>query len=309
MGRVAQLTLYGVITGSVYALLGISFGLILGTTKRFHFAYVASFAVGAYATYWGAVEQRWPFAASMIFALVAAMAVGVASEVVAYEPVERRARGDTLIPIFVASLGITIAVDNGIQMRFGSNGLPLSGLPVHSYRLGPVAFTSLDVMIFLVAWVCVIGLSIFLRTVVGSRIRAVQGNPELAEVVGIGRRGIHILVFAIGSGLAGVVGILWGSEYALTPTMGLSPVFSAFVVVFVAGSISSPIRFGMVGLIIGLIASLSGIWLSARWQPLVVFSILIAYLVVRSMGFRGVGRASLLSRRRVHAPSEAVMNR
>jgi branched-chain amino acid transport system permease protein len=293
----------------VYALLGISFGLILGTTKRFHFAYVASFAVGAYATYWGAVEQRWPFAASMIFALVAAMAVGVASEVVAYEPVERRARGDTLIPIFVASLGITIAVDNGIQMRFGSNGLPLSGLPVHSYRLGPVAFTSLDVMIFLVAWVCVIGLSIFLRTVVGSRIRAVQGNPELAEVVGIGRRGIHILVFAIGSGLAGVVGILWGSEYALTPTMGLSPVFSAFVVVFVAGSISSPIRFGMVGLIIGLIASLSGIWLSARWQPLVVFSILIAYLVVRSMGFRGVGRASLLSRRRVHAPSEAVMNR
>ena len=62
--------------------------------------------------------------------------------------------------------------------------------------------------------------------------------------------------------------------------MGFTPVIYAFVVAFLAGTASSPIRVFITGIIVALIEQYSSIWLSARWTQTAVFVVLVLYLSV-----------------------------
>lgn len=287
LDQILQLGAVGLISGSVYALLGVSFGLILGTTGRFHIAYVVTFVAAPYSAYWLIDSYGANFWLAAGLGVVVAIALGVLAERLVYAPIHRSVGDESLISIFVASLGLTIAVQGLIQYEFGSSALRLRGLPREPLAVGPVNFTSLDVLIVGTFIVAVAALSLFLaRTPYGGRIRGVRGNPELTRVVGIDPVRVYVVVFAIGSAVAGILGILWGSKIALVPTMGMGPVFTAFVVAFIGGLTRSPVRVATAGLLIGLVESLSGIWLNAQWAPLVVFSILLVFLIFKSFGIR-----------------------
>ncbi len=62
----------------------------------------------------------------------------------------------------------------------------------------------------------------------------------------------------------------------------------AFVVAFLGGTRSGPLVVGLAGLLIGLIESLSGLFVSPQWSSLVVFSVLFIYLVLRPLDWRGL---------------------
>ena len=68
--------------------------------------------------------------------------------------------------------------------------------------------------------------------------------------------------------------------------MGIRPVVFAFVVAFLGGTRSRPLVIGLAGLFIGLVESLSGLFVSPQWSSLVVFSVLFIYLVLRPLDLR-----------------------
>jgi len=275
----------GFINGAFYGLIGLSFGLIVAVTGRFHFAWAVAFAISGY------------FAAYLInhnqFAILPAVLIGVAGgvlfsvllELLVYRPVARRAGPNALLGVFVASFGITIAgqalIQLIVQSRIASE--PLNWIPIDSQDVGGVTFTTLDIWAVGVFWACAVLTWALLRfTPLGREIEAVRVNPMMARVVGIRTGRTYVVVFVIGSLLGGIAAIFFAMDNAATADMGTEPVFYAFVVAFLAGLGSSPLWIMLVGTLLGVVEGLSAELFSPQWQTVVVFGILLALLVIKA---------------------------
>lgn len=288
-----QLFVLGIISGSTIGLLAASFGLILTVTQRFHVAYMSSYVLGAYGAIWVQQSYGLPIGAAVVIGLAVATLLGLVVEALVYRPISAysMSRGaNPLIPIFMASLGISIVVSNLLSLHFNTSPIPFNILKISRPDLGSVHITNWDIVETIVAWVVVLALAAFLRfTKRGRWIAAVRSNQDLAATVGIKVRRIFLLVFAIGSGIAGLLGLMEATANAATPAMGFDQVFYGFVVAFLAGMTSGPIRMAVVGLIIGELDSMSGLFFNTEWSSLIVFGILFAYVIYQSIVGRWAG--------------------
>ena len=182
--------------------------------------------------------------------------------------------------MFVASLGLGIAGGNLIQIFWGAQTHSLLGMTIKPVEILGANVINVDVYAVLSAIVLVAILSALLRfTGLGRSIKATRSNPDMALLVGVDPARIYLVVFAIAGFFAGVAAIFSALKYSVDPTMGFRPVVLAFVVAFLGGTSSPPIRVYLCGVLIGLIETISSIWLSVRWNQLVVFVILVVYLV------------------------------
>jgi len=280
--EVAQAFVSGIVAGGGYALLGIAFALILGVTGRFHFAFAIVYTFTAYLA--AVVLESWgiPLLPACLVGLAAGVVLGVAAEALVYRPLAARAGDNTLLGVFVASLGLVIAGENLIRLVWGNNPRTLNGFPEHTYTVANVNFTLIELTLVLLAVAIAIGLTLMLdRTMVGQQVKAVRGNPDMAQVVGVDVRRIFLFVFAIGSLVGGVAELFAGMRFAAAPDMGNTPVFYAFVVAFVAGAHRSPLVVGAVGFGIGVVESVSTLWVSDNLSALTVFGLLLVWLTVR----------------------------
>jgi branched-chain amino acid transport system permease protein len=265
--------------------MGAAFGLIYGVTGRFHFAFASTFLAAPL----GAVllnEAGVPLVPAILLGLVIGIVLGILIEIVVYRPVAERSRDYGLLAIFVSSLGVTVVVENVVRVIWGSSyrNLP-PGFDVSPVSLGSgVTASNLQIVGVVVAVVLVVGLWVYLRhSRRGVAIRAVSSNPALAESVGVSTRAMFALVFGIGSLLCGAGAIVFAMEKAVIPNMGTSPTFFAFVVAFVAGTKSGPLRFGAAGVAIGVLQSVILISVSEVWQEVVVFGILFFFVALRPL--------------------------
>jgi branched-subunit amino acid ABC-type transport system permease component len=283
---VSQLTVVGIINGAAYGLLGVGFALILGVSGRFHFAYSFTYTIAAYLVFWFVDRAGVPFWISAVLGVLGAMVVGVAIERFIYRGIAARAGANALLAIFVAALGIGVAGQNLISLLFSSASQQIESPAALRTPItwGPVVFRWVDVWQVLSAVAIVLGLAALLRfTPLGRAVRATRGNPEMARIIGIDPNQIYLVVFALGTMCCGVAAFWFGVKYSVQPDMGFEPVVFAFVVAFLAGTASSPIRVFVVGVIISLIEQLSTIWLEVRWSQLVVFLVLLLYLISLSV--------------------------
>lgn len=280
-----QLLVSGVVVGSSYALIAVSFGIIYSTTRVFHFAHSIVYAVTAYAAVVAVDNLGLPLLPAAIVGLAAAVALGILIELVFYRPM--RKAGATLLGIFLVSLGITIAGPNLLQIIFGPVNKPLPGFNVHTHAYGEVTYTNLDMLTVALTWTLIVVLILFQeRTRFGRAITAVRTNREMAAAVGISPARIYLLVFGIGSLLVGVASILFTVNGVASPQMGLEPVLTGFIAVFLGG-IGSTSGAALGGFVLGLASNLSGLWLSSDFSPAVVFGVLFVLLIVRPQGLLG----------------------
>ena len=278
---VKQLTVDGFYRGCSYGLLGAGFALILGVTGRFHFAYAFTYTFAVYMAYQFTFPLGLPFWPSAILGVLVSAFVGVLIERIVYRPLAANAGANALLAIFVASLGLGIAGENAIRLYWGSETQSYYGPDKVAYTLWDTTFINFDVWQAASAIFLVLALWALLRwTPLGRQIKATRVNPELARIIGINANTIYLIVFFIGSLFAGVAAIWYGLKYTVDPAMGFTPVIYAFVVAFLAGTASSPIRVFLTGIVVALIEQYSSIWLSARWTQTAVFVVLVLYLSV-----------------------------
>lgn len=279
-----QLVINGLSLGSIYSILGISWGLIFAVTRTFHFAHGATFVIAAYATYQGQ-QWGWPLIWAALLGIAGAVFFGLAMEKILYQYL-RRAFATPLV-IFIAALGTLITVENFIAMGFGTDAKPLEGFPIKVIKIGQIGFNNLHVIMFGTAAILLAGLIWYLRrTKNGKAIRAVISNPEMAEVLGIDVQKYFLLAFGIGSFLIAPAAVLVTIERGATPDLGHWAILYSFMPVIIGGIGSIP-GAALAGIIIGLAESI-GIWkISSQWQLGIAFLVLILVLLIKPTGLFG----------------------
>ncbi|MBL7211791.1 MAG: branched-chain amino acid ABC transporter permease [Desulfobacteraceae bacterium] len=284
MDLFVQLSLNGIWTGSIFALLGVSWGLIFAATRTFHFAHGVTFIVAAYFTYIISLSGVGLIISSA-GGILAAMLFGLAIEGVLYQGL-RKAHATTLV-IFIASLGSLIFFENLIAMLFGTDVKVISGIPIEVIKFGNVGFTTLHVTMFFSAVILIVGLMLFLKkTSQGKAIRAVISNAEMAKVIGININKVYLMVHILGAILVGSAAILVTLERGATPELGTWAILYAFIPVIIGGVGSMP-GAALAGFIIGFAESI-GIWkIPSQWQLGIAFVILLFVLIVRPNGLFG----------------------
>src|SRR5438270_11719503 len=138
---VAQALVNGVINGSGYALLGIAWGFIYGIARRFHFALSLTYTLAAYVASVLAAGSGIPVVPAILIGLAAAMIAGMLIELV-YQGLVARIGVAALLPIFVVSMGITIAGLSAIQLIWGVESRTLAPFTSHNFTIGSVSFNS-----------------------------------------------------------------------------------------------------------------------------------------------------------------------
>ena len=287
LAGILQQIVIGLDKGTTYALLGVGFALIIGVSGRFHVAYAVSFTLAAFVASWATTLWNMPFWAGLLFGAIAAAIFGVVVEKFIYYPLSRialRNGTNALLMIFVASLGISISGRNLIQLVATARAAAsIGGFDNEAVNIGPdITLTTLQIVSFITSWVLIGILSIVLaRTTLGRMIRAVRANWEMSLCVGVSPQFIYMVVFAIGSAFGGVAAVFTATATSAKPDMGLVPMFYALVVAFVAGLGTPPLTVGLIGLALGLVESLSALFLPTQWTSVVVFAILLVYVAMR----------------------------
>ena len=285
----AQLTVSGIVVGSSYALLGVSFGVIYATTKIFHLAHAVAYAGAAYAAVWASQSLGIPFAGALLVGLCAGVLLGVLIEIAFYRPMRRR--NATMLTLFLVSLGISVAFPNLLQIVFGPDNKTLPRPDNPTYELGAVTISRHDVVAVAISWLLIIAVASYIaKTRFGRSVTAMRTNPTMAEAVGIDSRRVYTAVFVIGSLLVAVAALLFTTKGVATPTMGLDPTLTGFIAAFLGG-IGSQWGAALGGLALGLISSWSALFLQVDFGPVVVFGAMFIVLLIRPDGLLGKAAA------------------
>lgn len=285
---VFQLLLNGLVTGCAYALVALGFALIYNTTRIFHLAHGAVYAVAAYLFYSFYVLWSVPLIGAVLLTVGLAVILGILIDEVIHVPLDER--DSSLLIHLLSSLGLYIAFVNVIAMIYGNQTKVLSSGVQSTYSAGGVILTEVQVATVGVAVVLFIGLVVLLRkTRLGQQLRAMRDDPELIAVMGLNPRLIRRVVFGLGSALAAVAAILLGLDVGIDPHIGLAAVLNGAVAVIIGGiGLFEGAALG--ALVLGLLQSMAVWQASARWQEAVTFSVLILFLLFRPQGILGKQR-------------------
>lgn len=279
--EIAQLVLNGVMAGAILTTPAIGLTAIYAVLRFPNFAVASHATVGAFAGYCANVSLGWPLVPSAVVAFVVAGVVGVISDTAVLRPL----RPSGLITTTIASVALTIALENVVRLGFG-NSLRDYDLPImrdwrfDGIRVGPQQLEDLGISV-----VAVGALFVFLGfTRLGKAMRAVADNPTLASIKGIDGDRIGQIVNFIAMGLAGLGGMLLGLDTSIDPLTGFRAILAIFAAAVVGGLGSIP--GAVVGaLTVGVAEELSQLVLPPDYRTVVGF---IAILLVLSFRPRGI---------------------
>lgn len=285
---VFQLLANGLVTGCAYALMALGFALIYNTTRIFHLAHGAVYAVAAYLFYSFYVLWSVPLVAAALLTVGLAAILGVLIDEVIHVPLDEC--DSPMLIHLLSSLGLYIALVNVIAMFYGNQTKVLSQGAQPTYSEGGIILTQVQVATVGVAVSLFIGLVVLLRkTRLGQQLRAMRDDPELVAVMGLNPRTLRRVVFGLGSALAAVAAILLGLDVGIDPHIGLAAVLNGAVAVIIGGiGLFEGAALG--ALVLGLLQSMAVWQASARWQEAVTFGVLILFLLFRPQGILGTQR-------------------
>jgi branched-chain amino acid transport system permease protein len=283
-----QQLINAVSVGSLYALMAIGLAMVFGILRLINFAHGDLIMVGSYATLL-LMASGLPFLLAALAGVAASTVAGLVMERVAYRPL----RGAHEVSMLLTSFSVTIFLENLAIILFRPTSRPFSAPAFlqSSIELGRLRVAGLDLIAIGVTAVLLVGLTLFVqRTDIGIAMRAASQDLLAARLMGIDVNKVVATAFAIGSFLAGVVGILWSARVGkIDPLMGFNPVLKAFVASVIGGLGSLPGAVIGAYVLGGLEILLQGLLppgLSA-YRDAFVFGILIALLLLRPNGILG----------------------
>lgn len=278
----------GLVLGGVYVLLATGLSLIFGLMTVVNFAHGSLYMLGAYLgfTLLGLTGSFWT---ALVLAPLLVGVLGLTIQHVLIRPLHGRSPDDPLLLTF----GLSAVLVEAVRLIWGKIGLTLD--PPRELAaatdLGFMMFPTYRLFVIAVTAVVLLGLWLFLeRTNVGLVIRAGSRDPLMVRALGVDLGRIWLLVFGIGTALAGLAGILAGPMRGVYAEMGVTIIIESFVVVVVGGmgSLAGAI---VAGLLIGEVVSLTTFF-APKLTEIMVFVVMAVVLLVRPSGL--FGEAGLL---------------
>lgn len=281
--QLLQFLASGISAGSLYAIVGVGFGISYSVCKYFQFTQAALIAMGAYIAWWCIHQGGLPVIAALVLAIGFAGCFGGGLQHLFYGSLV--SRHSSRLVILLASLGAYIVLQNLISLLFGDEFLSLSS------RDTPVPFILLSTRItfvqFLICltnvFVCCAGIVLLKFTAYGRFCRAVADNRALAREYGVPVNRVLLGVSVLTSCIFAAAGILIGFDRGMGPTMGFDPLLMG-VSAGIIGGIGNVFGIVSAALLMGLI-EVFGVWrLPTQWQHGVVFAIVAFVAFLRPNG-------------------------
>jgi branched-chain amino acid transport system permease protein len=292
-----QQLINGVALGSIYGLIAIGYTMVYGIIGMINFAHGDIFMVGGFIgliTFLLLVAlgvTAIPLA--LLVVLLVAMAVtalyGWTVERVAYRPLRHSFR---LAPL-ISAIGMSIILQNYVQVAQGARVKPLPPLIHGAYTL--LASESFEVrisnaQIIVVATTLVLMLAfswLVAKTRLGRDMRACEQDLKMASLLGVDIDRTISLTFVLGAALASVAGIMYLLYYGVIDFfIGFVAGVKAFTAAVLGGIGSLPGAM-LGGLLIGLIETLWSAYFSIEYKDVAAFSVLIVVLIFLPTGILG----------------------
>ena len=278
----------GLVLGMIFVLLAIGLSLIFGLMTVVNFAHGSLFMLGAYfgVFLYGVTRNFW---ISLVVAPLMVGALGLVIERFLIRRLYGRSPDDPLLLTF----GLSLIMVEAARLIWGKIGLTLDPprALAGAVDLGFMNFPAYRLFVIGITVLVLIAIWLFLeRTNVGLIIRAGSRDPLMVRALGIDLSRIWLLVFGIGTGLAGLAGILAGPMRGVYAEMGVTMVIESFVVI-VVGGMGSLIGAVVAGLLMGQVVGLTTYFAPALAE-IMVFIAMAVVLLVRPSGL--FGEAGLL---------------
>jgi branched-subunit amino acid ABC-type transport system permease component len=280
--QLVQTLLGGLAIGCIYSLIALGISMIIRATEILHFAQGEIMMIGSMtglSAFWLA---EMPFVLVLLFGILGGGAASMLVELAIYRPLARRV---ALLNIVIATLGVSIVLQNVARLTWGSEPLRYPAL-FASKGLVLAGFVVSPQLVWIVILGAVImgALMLFFHfTRLGIAMQAAAQDANAARLMGISVERTTTLTFAVSGMMAGAAGVLLGSLFFASFNMGFTTGIKAFVAATLGGLGSVP--GAMVGgLLFGLIETFSGTLISTSYKDAVGMIILILILLFAPMG-------------------------
>jgi branched-chain amino acid transport system permease protein len=280
----AQVVANGVLLGGLYAVMALGLALVWGVLNIVNLAHGAFIMLGGYAA-WHLYRLAGidPFAGLPIVAIVM-FAAGYAIQRGLLNLVVRAPMFNTLLITFGLEVVFTYCAQLAFSADFRTINPPYAGSNV---ALGPVTLPVARLAAFAVALALTVGMWLFLlHTRLGRAIRATAQNLVAARLYGVAPRHLYAVTFGLGVALAGMSGALYGTVSQVNPYIGATLTAKSFAISIIGG-LDSPLGVIVGGLFLGIVESLTTLYVGPTYADVASFGILVLVLIVRPSGLLG----------------------
>ena len=276
-----QLLVAAILTGTMYAAVGLGLNLVYGTMRLLNVAHGDVLMLGAYVTFFLFTQFGLsPLLAAIIAGIIGAalgagLYYGLLQKFMQSRRAQKRMEANSLL-IFV---GVAVIMENVAALLF--TGTP-RGYQYYDevYRVGNVAVTGNRLMAFAIAAAICIGVVLFLRlSLTGLAIQALIQRKEAAVIVGVNVKRLQLMSLCLGFGTVAVVGALVSMTEQISPFMGFPFTIAAFVVVILGGL--GNLAGGMIaGLVFGVLQTYGVALTSSSWASILLYGFFVAALLL-----------------------------
>lgn len=277
----------GISLGSVYAIIALGYTMVYGIAKMLNFAHGDVIMVGGYICFIAMNNLGLPPIVAVLLSVVGCTCLGILVERLAYKPL----REAPSLAVLITAIGVSYFLQNSALLIWGADPKAFRSvvdLPSIMLFNGQLAVSPISIVTVLACVAIMVGLTLFTsRTKMGKAMRACSEDKGAAQLMGINVNTTISMVFAIGSGLAAIAGVLLCSTYpTLMPTTGSLPGIKAFTAAVIGGIGSIP-GAALGGVLLGIIEIFAKAYIGTQLADAIVFAVLIVVLLIRPAGLLG----------------------
>jgi len=282
----------GLSVGSIYILAALGLALSFGLMRVINMAHGEIVMFGGYVAYLTMTVVPGPLGipVAMCAAFVAGGLMGALLEITLVSRLADRPL-DTLL----ATWGVSLIAQQGARDLFGATGVSVQA-PTWlqgAVEVGNMSFPWARLFIILVAALALGGLALFFKTSrIGLLVRASNQDRPTASAMGVSVRLVDMFVFALGSAVAGVAGVVLALLGPVTPTVGQSYIVTAFLVV-ILGGLGSIVGTTIAAVLIGLVSAMAQVFVDVSFAQVVTLVFVIIFLQFRPQGVIAVRSRAL----------------
>ena len=284
MALLLQVLANGILLGGLYALMALGLALVWGVLNIVNLAHGAFIMLGAYASYYlFTLLHLDPFAA-LPLCMLALFLFGYLLQRHVLNLIVRAPMFNTLLVTF----GLDVVLTYLAQIVFSADFRVVNpGYAGSNFALAGVTLPLVRALAFAVALVLTFAVWLLLaHTRLGRAVRACAHNLVAARLYGVEPRTVYALTFGLGAALAGAAGDLYGVVSQFNPYIGDALTAKSFAISIIGG-LENPLGVVVGGLFLGILESLTSLYVGPTYTDVASFGVLVLVLIVRPKGLLG----------------------
>ncbi len=274
----------GLATGSIYALVAIGYSVIYGALQMVNFAHGDLYMIGTFVfmTVSLATGQLW---IAIICGMICSATLAMGVERFAYRPI----RGTNFVTPMISAFGAALVIRNICQLIWSTRTYPFPvKVPTGTFKIGTVQLSVVQIIIFTVALLIMIGISFLLKkTRIGQAVSCVSQNITSAQLMGINTNRTIATLYGCGA-LLGVIGGIFFALYFNTIYIGMG--FLGTMkgwIAAVVGGIGNIKGTFIAGLLLGIFEIFASGFISSGYKDVISYALVIIILLWKPNGLFG----------------------